>query len=114
MTSPRLPGKLVTLSGEDFIVPPLNLASLERFQDHLGSYRGGIDPASVGLIIEVAHAALKRNYPELKVDDLKELVDLGNIQPLFMAVMNISLLEQKSGENEAPADPSTGAGSTPI
>lgn len=101
-----LKGKELELGGKIYVVPPLNLAALERFQDQLASYTGGIDPESVSFIVSVAHAALKRNYPDITVDELKELIDLGNIQEIFGAVMNVSMLVPKgdgSGEAQAPA-----------
>lgn len=99
-------GTIVNLGGTDYEVPPLNLAALERFQDKLSRYTGGIDPESVKFVVEVAHAAIKRNYPEMTVDELKELIDLGNIREIFGAVMNISGLVARTdalGEAAAPA-----------
>ncbi len=99
-------GTEVELGGTVYIVPPLNLAALERFQDRLESYAGGIDRESVKFVVEVAHASIKRNYPDMTVDQLKELIDLGNIQEVFGAVMNVSGLVARSpdkGEALAPA-----------
>lgn len=99
-------GTEVDLGGTTYIVPPLNLAALERFQDRLENYTGGLDRESVSFVVEVAYAAIKRNYPDMTIDQLKELIDLGNIQQVFEAVMNVSGLVARSapaGEEVAPA-----------
>lgn len=108
-------GRVIELGGVDYTIPPLNLAALERFQDRLEQYSGGLDKQSVTFVIEVAHAAIKRNYPEMTVEELKELIDLGNIHTVFGAVMNVSGLvaRQDMGEALAPAaSEPTGAEST--
>lgn len=99
-------GNEVELGGQIYVIPPLNLAALERFQDKLEAYSGGIDRESVAFVVEVVHTAMKRNYPDITVDELKELIDLGNIQSVFAAVMNVSGLVARSadaGEAAAPA-----------
>lgn len=100
-------GKTINFAGTDYVMPPLNLASLEHFQDKLANYTGGIDRESVQFVVEVAHAALKRNYPDVTIDQLKDWIDLGNIQEVFSAVMNVSMLVPRDGqgEAEAPAQP---------
>lgn len=101
-------GTDIELGGTVYTVPPLNLASLERFQDRLATYNGGIDKESVAFVVEVAHAAIKRNYPQMTIDELKENIDLGNIRDIFGAVMNISgLMARGDGSGEATA-PVTG------
>lgn len=97
-------GTEVELGGEVMIVPPLNLSALELFQDRLSSYQGGIDPESVKFVAEVAHAAIRRNYPDVTIEQLKDWIDLGNIGQVFNAVMNVSgLVRQGDGSGEAAA-----------
>lgn len=96
-------GTELNLGGTDYIVPPLNLASLEDFQERIKTYSGGIDSKSVELVVDVAHAAIKRNYPEVTKEQLKEWIDLGNIQEVFEAVMNISGLTKRMQVGEATA-----------
>ncbi len=67
--------------------------------------------AIVADAIEVIHSALSRNYPELTIEDVEELVDLGNFSEVFQAVMGVSMLKKKSKLD--PQSPSTGSSSTP-
>jgi hypothetical protein len=41
------------------------------------------DPAAIGTVIEAAHAALKRNYPDITRDEVGELVDVGNMHDVI-------------------------------
>lgn len=93
-------GILLDLGGTRYEVPPLALGDLERLQDRLGAYQGGLDAASVGTVLDVAHAALRRNYPELTRERIGELVDLGNMADVFEAVMDVSGLKRRAQEED--------------
>ena len=95
------------LGGTVYVVPPLSMGDLEVMQDKLAAFENfSLNAASAKVILEVAHRALKRNYPEIKVEELAELVDLGNAMELFQAVMDISGLRRReieAGKTQAPA-----------
>lgn len=100
-----IPGRDITLSGKVYTIPPLSLGALQRFQKQLANYTGGIDPETVQLTIDVATAALKRNYPDITADQVADMIDLGNIQEVFMAVMNVSgMAPVGAASGEAQAD----------
>lgn len=109
----------VELGGETYIVPPLNLGAVERMQERLQNFSGGIDMESISVVIDATHAALLRNYPEITREEIIDLIDVGNMMEVFQAVMDISGLKRKALEGEAPEvaesgeDPSTGGNSTP-
>jgi hypothetical protein len=42
---------------------------------------------AVNKMMEVIHMAVVRNYPEMTIDELSELVDLGNIRDIFGMVL---------------------------
>jgi hypothetical protein len=91
-------GISVNLGGTDYIVPPLTLNAIEQFQDQLAEYKGGIDSTSTKLVKEVVLASLKRNYPDMTLEKLGDIIDMGNISIVFNAVMGVSRLQEK-GEN---------------
>ena len=93
----KIKGIDINLSGVDYVVPPLNLASLQILQDKLATFTGGADVKSVGVVADCAHAALKRNYPEITREELLEVIDLGNMLELMNAIMGISGM-QGTGE----------------
>lgn len=94
-------GLILDLGGIRYEVPPLALGDLERLQDRLSAYQGGIDPASISLVLDTAHAALRRNYPEMTRDQVGTLVDLGNMAEVFDAVMDISGLKRRAQKDVA-------------
>ena len=99
-------GKEIELGGTVYVVPPLNLAAVEFFQDRLSNFTGGADLQSVTLVAEVTLSALKRNYPDMTLEKVKELIDLGNMVEVFQAVMQVSGFVMRTdglGELIAPA-----------
>jgi hypothetical protein len=81
-------GVKVELGGDEYIIPPLNLEQLEEqaeLLDRLGTITDLAEQRQ-GLL-ELALVALQRNYPELTLTRLKQLIDLGNIQAVSAAIM---------------------------
>lgn len=98
-------GIKLVMGGVEYEVPPLALGDLERYQDQLAGYSGGIDAASVSTVIDIAHAALRRNYGQITREDVGALVDLGNMAEVFEAVMDVSGLKRKQLETGAEGKP---------
>lgn len=101
-TLPKFKGVEFTFAnGEAYVIPPLNLASIELLQDKLSSYTGGLDSDSVKLVGETAYMALRRNYPEMPLEYVKEeLIDLANMGDVMAAVMDVGGLIRKAQEKE--------------
>ena len=96
---PRFKGIEFDLGGTCYVVPPLSMGDLEYMQDKLATFEQfSLNAESAKVIIDVAHRALRRNYPEITVDELRDLVDLGNAMELFQAVMDISGLRRREIE----------------
>ena len=101
MTStPKFKGVAVEFSnGETLIVPPLSLGSVEILQERLTNFKGGVDSDSVNLVVDATALALQRNYPDITKEKIKdELVDLGNMEAVMLAVMDVSGLRRKEQE----------------
>ncbi len=60
---------------------------------------GAMTEESIRDMCEVIHMALVRNYPDLTVDEVLDLVDLENLQPVFRQVLQVSniTLEKNAG-----------------
>lgn len=103
----KVKGIEVELGGEILVVPPLPLGALEQLQDRLSVFKGDIrDKDQVATVIDAAHSALKRNYPDLTREDVANLIDVGNMADVFEAVMDVSGIKRKeieSGEVGKPA-----------
>lgn len=96
-------GIKLKLGDTEYIVPPLALGALEDLQDQLGTFTGGADPESVRTVIDSATAALKRNYPDITRDQVRNMIGLENMAEVLQAVMDVSGLRRKEiEEGEAP------------
>lgn len=91
-------GVKIDFGGEEYVCPPLSLGSLEVLQDQLEKFTGGADSESVKTVIDATFAAMKRNYPQITREFIAETVDLGNMQDVMLAVMDISGLRRKEQE----------------
>lgn len=104
----KIKGIPLPLGGTTYIVPPLNLGTLERLQERLANFTGGVDQESVSTVLDAAHSALLRNYPDLTRDQVAEVVDVANMAEVMEAVMDVSGLRRKALEAEAGAGELTG------
>lgn len=109
---PKHDGITIKLAGEDYVVPPLSLGQVKRLLPNIEKMQQGSDTlAKFSSIVAIAHAALSRNYPDLKYEDLEEILDMGNFKTVLDAVMGASGFPR----GEAPAESiQTGTKSTPI
>ena len=95
----KVKGLLIELGGRELVVPPLALGALEQLQARLVQFKGDIrDKDQVATAIDAAHAALKRNYPDMSRDEVAEMIDVGNMAEVFEAVMDVSGLKRKEIE----------------
>lgn len=95
-----IPGTPVTIGGKKYLMPPLNINSMKLHKPTLvrlmkGAVSGDIDPVTavesdLEELTGVIHSALKRNYPELTIEDLGEHIDLANIQELVQTAIKTS------------------------
>jgi len=76
---PDYEGVPVKMGGREFIVPPLNFRSLKKFLPIIQTLQNESDPLKMmDIYVDILHAAFSRNYPELKKEELEELLDFGN------------------------------------
>lgn len=88
--------------GRVLCVAPLLLGHLQQFQGKMAALSEGaaIAPENVTSMLEIAHASLSRNYPEITLADVGELVDLGNMGDLIVCIMDVGGVERK--KRQAP------------
>lgn len=68
----RIKGVTVELNGADYVIPPIALGALEQLQERIGSFDGNAaDAGQISTVIDCAHAALKRNYPDLTREEVR-------------------------------------------
>ena len=104
-------GVNIRMSGQDFIVPPLNFRQLKVFRSLINNISTGkaknMTEDQTESLIKVVHAAMTRNYPDITMEEVEELIDLKNMMPVVNAVMNVSGLvtsaeKLMAGEQETP------------
>ena len=105
----QLDGLPLRLGGKDYILPPLNLAALEKYWPMIESWAE--PPAKLTQRFsegaEVIHAALVRNYPELTLTEVKEGLDLPSFPGALAQLLEVSGLARRDpGEPQAGSVPS--------
>lgn len=97
----KVAGVAVTLNGQEYVIPPIALGALEQLQERIGRFDGSAqDIQQVSTVIDCAHAALRRNYPDMTREQVADLIDIGNMMEVFEAVMDVSGLKRKAQEAE--------------
>lgn len=102
MADARFAGKEISLGDLKLVVPAISLGKLKALQPRLAKLdlSGGMpSPDDLDTIVDMALAALQRNYPEMTREDLEDLIDLGNMKQVIDAVAGQSGLEP-SGKPE--------------
>lgn len=95
----KVKGSPIELGGTVRIVPPLSLGSLEQLKDALSNFTGNVsETEQVSTVITAAHAALKRNYPDITREEVGEAIGLENMLEVMEAVMDVSGMKRKAAE----------------
>lgn len=105
----KVKGIAVVFGGDSYVIPPLSLGSVEQLQDRIAKCNGDVrDMEQIATVIDAAHAALKRNYPEITREAVADMIDLENMAEVFEAVMDVSGMKRKAleaGEAQEPRTP---------
>lgn len=87
---PRFKGFPFDLGDRTLIVPAMNAGTFEDFEQRIVALQQGQEPKPVALVVDLLHRCLRRNYPEISRDEVREFVDLDNWSELFAMVMGES------------------------
>lgn len=92
-------GKAINLGGKEYTVPPLSLGQIRKLQkdiERIGQLdAASLDDAAVDTMLKVVHAGISRNYSEMTLDELAEIIDLGNLRAVTEAVLGVSGLKKE-------------------
>ncbi len=110
-------GEWVTMGLESYRVPPLGFRAVQELASEVESLaKMGRRPtaAQMRTVATIVHSAMARNYPRLGVEEVLDMLDMGNYQQVLGAVLQIAGFEKAgAGSGEAvTASPSTGTPST--
>lgn len=97
--------------GKVYTFAPLTLGALEDYGDALGAV-GELDKQSIATTINIAWASLRRTYPDMTREQVRDLIDVGIMAEVFEACMDVSGLRRKQLE-EAQAAAGEAKGEAP-
>jgi hypothetical protein len=96
---PKYEGVPIYMGGKEYVVPPLSIKYIRNNRDKLKEMRTlavNLDvltpegDAFFSASLELIHAAIVRNYPEVTRDELEEMIDLGTMPQITLAIMHAS------------------------
>ena len=96
---PQFEGTEIKLGGQSYTLPPLSLGQIKRLRPKLDAMRESPETA-IDTMAEAIHMALSRNYPEMTREQVEDMVDTGNVLPLFRAVVTVSGMELRAPGGE--------------
>jgi hypothetical protein len=97
---PEFEGREITIGGTTYVVPALGIGSLKGgLFDRIRATQAA-DEAPLELIIDVVFAALRRNYPELRMETLDNLPagEISSLVKAFAAVVELSGFKARVNE----------------
>ena len=95
----KIPGTELNLGGVIFIAAPFNLDGVQEAMTLLETLKDAKSAEdSLRGTAQVLLVSLRRNDPDLTIEQLRPLLDLGNWQKALLTVCGASGLEFKSGE----------------
>lgn len=93
-------GIAIQLGDRDYVLPPMTLGAVERYQRHLKESEG---KSSVTMTIDCLHSALLRNYPDLPREVIADNVDLAMMNHYVALTMDSSGMLRKAYEEKVRA-----------
>lgn len=93
-------GVKITMAGMEYVVPPLSFRQLKSLTDDvegLAAAGNNLSAGQMDMAVRIIHSALSRNYPGMTVEQVEEMVDLGNFQQVVEAVLGAAGLKSSAG-----------------
>ena len=97
MSQLKTPGKEVVLGGRKLIIAPLNFAALKQHREAFANMTAGGLP-DMELVCQLSLLSLQRNYPEMTLDEVEEIIDYGNLFEVWEALLNITAMVEQAGK----------------
>lgn len=93
----KVKGIKVEFGDETFVVAPLNCAFLEDNEESFKNFNFDFQAKSqVSFVVDALTASLARNYPDIRREKVREMLDLGNMHEAMEALMDVSGLKRKA------------------
>jgi hypothetical protein len=82
-----IPGVTIEMGGQEWQVPPLTLGQLRRLWPKITDLTSQDTLLIMDAVCEIVAAALSRNYPDMTIERVADLIDLENRERVVNAVM---------------------------
>jgi hypothetical protein len=82
----KIPGVAVNLGGHLLVLAPLGIGKAREFSERGKALEPSDTDGMQALGIAMVHASLARNYPEITLDEVEALLDVGNLQEATQAI----------------------------
>lgn len=103
---PKFEGELVKLGDREFVVPSLSVNQARRLWPEILDLNKGVTladfPKKLDAALPIILAALSRNYPDITIEQLGDLVDVRNFPRLMKIIAGQSGMSPKPGEAPQP------------
>lgn len=100
----KVPGTTIEIGDKRYVMPPLSLGAIEQLGDRFGDLSSeGNSPAKMKLVVDMIHAALCRNYPDMTRAEVADGLDLSTLQPALAALLKTSGLSREEQDPEPPS-----------
>lgn len=97
-------GYELELGGTKYVFPPLSLGAIEMLQEKITEVTvnaaSGNMLTQIGSIIDISLASLKRNYPEITREQVADMIDISNIESIFVNIMSTSGMVSTSSSTD--------------
>jgi hypothetical protein len=93
MADELIDGVSMKLGRRTYVVPPLNFKALRNLRPQMELLNSievnatTIPDNVLTAIVQIVHTAIKRNYPDITIDEVDDAIDLGNQGSIIKAVM---------------------------
>lgn len=107
-------GQWVRFGDEMYRIPPLSFRSLQELAEEVEGLKDMVRPTAAQMLTieRIVHAALVRNYPDMKLADVSDMMDVGNYEEVLSAALSIAGFTKARAAAPGEAMASTGANST--
>jgi len=103
----RTPGTAIKVGDRTLTVPALTLRQFEAMAPKLEALEkigedpfGALRDGAMGQALDIIHAAVERNHPEITREEMGDLVDMRNLQEFILAATGASAVS--TGEAPGP------------
>jgi hypothetical protein len=86
-----VPGITMTLGDREWVIPPLTLVQVQevlpRVQEFARAHPSELGNEQLDVLTQIVTGAMQRNYPDLTLQEVKGMLDLGNTGAVLAAIL---------------------------